>query len=1023
MKIFISYRRAEDNKSYLVGNIHERLVAEFGAENVFRDTYDISGGQEWKSVLERAANECKIMLVVIGPDWVSLSDPDGRKRLFDPNDVTRWEVETGLKRSREKQATVIPVLVLEAGTPKKSELPETLWDLLEKNCVRLRNYPDFNRDFEILVRDIRASQSFAGGDMQLRHYEREAFQLSAQQQFADLPVDLIPEVSSLPDRSRMPLSRNPLFIGRSEDLCRLAKLLKENQTVAITGLGGMGKTQLAVEFAHRYGRFFAGGVFWLSFADENSVPAEIALCGGSEGMNLPGFRLLQQVDQIARVRQEWQEALPRLLIFDNCEEEQLLATYKPSSSGCRVLLTSRRPQWDELLEVHVLALGILDRDESRALLRRLRPDVPPTTPDLDAIAAELGDLPLALHLAGSFLKLYRDDISLADYLAELKSAPLLEHESLQGIDLTVSATNHPLHVGRTFALSYDQLDPSDTLDALAMRQLACAACLAPGELIPRSLLLSTLNSPGTMTRGPGSRALHRLFALGLMEAEGEARQVLRLHPLLHAFVKGRMVNTAAQEAVEQALIAAITGLDQKEGRARMLALQSHFRHVTESSLLRAWDERTVQLCRLLGAHLEAVGDFLGARRYYEHALAICETLWGPDDLRTADSLSDLGWLSNNRRHLERALAIRERLLRPDSEEVVDSLNRLGRSLQGAGEFSAAKPYYLRALDICEGTPDPRHPETATTLDNLGKLFADMGDYPTARQYMEKALAVREQVLRPDDPRIAWTLNNLGGLLHLQGDLSKARSHLERALEIYKKLPGPVHPDIVTSLNLLGRLFKDLDDLPKARAYLESALPICQRVWGVDHPQTGNTLQHLGKVLWLQEDLEAAHTCLVRALEIYDQMKGSDHPDTGGRHEDLALLLELEGDLAGARIHLERAVEIYEGVLGPDHHGTARGLGHLGRVVCAQGDLKSAVPILERALDISERVLGVEDLQTARVLNDLGQLYRNWGDLTMARRYTERSLSIFESRLGSDHRTTRQVRTRLLSLNKTSTNNQ
>jgi formylglycine-generating enzyme required for sulfatase activity len=179
MKIFISYRRAEDNKSYLVGQVHERLATEFGAENVFRDIYDISGGQEWRSVLEQAVNECKVMLVMIGPDWASLSGSDGQKRLFNPNDVTRWEVETGLKRSREKQATVIPVLVLEAMMPKRSELPETLQDLLEKNYVRLRNYPDFNHDFETLIRDIRASQGFSSGDIPIEHYEPETIYLSA----------------------------------------------------------------------------------------------------------------------------------------------------------------------------------------------------------------------------------------------------------------------------------------------------------------------------------------------------------------------------------------------------------------------------------------------------------------------------------------------------------------------------------------------------------------------------------------------------------------------------------------------------------------------------------------------------------------------------------------------------------------------------------------------------------------------------------------------------------------------------
>ncbi len=123
MKIFISYRRAEDDKTYIVGTIHERLADVFGSDNVFRDTYDIRGGDEWRSVLENALNECTVMLVMIGPDWANLAYPNGDKRLFDPKDVTRWEVETGLSRSEQKKTTVIPVLIMSAGIPKTEELP------------------------------------------------------------------------------------------------------------------------------------------------------------------------------------------------------------------------------------------------------------------------------------------------------------------------------------------------------------------------------------------------------------------------------------------------------------------------------------------------------------------------------------------------------------------------------------------------------------------------------------------------------------------------------------------------------------------------------------------------------------------------------------------------------------------------------------------------------------------------------------------------------------------------------------
>jgi serine/threonine-protein kinase len=171
MKIFISYRRAEDNKSYIVGTIHEKLEKAFGKEDVFRDTYDISGGADWRAVLEREINTCKVMLVIIGPDWASLAYANGQKRLFDPEDVTRWEVETGLRRSMHDNTTVIPVLVTGAAIPRSEELPEILRPLLDKNVIRLRNFPDFDNDMEKLVRDIRSSRGYAEEDISTEYFE------------------------------------------------------------------------------------------------------------------------------------------------------------------------------------------------------------------------------------------------------------------------------------------------------------------------------------------------------------------------------------------------------------------------------------------------------------------------------------------------------------------------------------------------------------------------------------------------------------------------------------------------------------------------------------------------------------------------------------------------------------------------------------------------------------------------------------------------------------------------------------
>jgi hypothetical protein len=165
----------------------------------------------------------------------------------------------------------------------------------------------------------------------------------------------------------MPLSRNQLFVGREADLKPLAHALKSGSTTAngqiaaATGLGGIGKTQLASEFVHRYGQFFPGGVFWISFAVAGSIAAEIAACGGPGALNLPCIDTLKLDDQVGRVQQQWQSAIPRLLVFDNCEDEVLLDRWRPKTGGCRVLVTSRRSHWNQSLCVVALALSTLPR--------------------------------------------------------------------------------------------------------------------------------------------------------------------------------------------------------------------------------------------------------------------------------------------------------------------------------------------------------------------------------------------------------------------------------------------------------------------------------------------------------------------------------------------------------------------------------------------------------------------------------------------------------------------------------------
>ena len=633
-----------------------------------------------------------------------------------------------------------------------------------------------------------------------------------------LPEEKIPEPGPLPEGSRMPFAVNPLFVGREDDLRTLARQLKAHQTSAIgqveiagvTGLGGIGKTQLASEFVHRYGRYFEGGVFWMSFAEPAAVPAEVAACGRSLDLH-PSYESLPLDQQVRLVEEEWQRPVARLLVFDNCEDESLLDRWRPRFGGARVLVTSRRPRWDRALGVRAVPITTLPRAASIELLRRFRQDVPATDPVLMEIAAELGDLPLALHLAGSSLERYAQASfgQPGAYLASLRQGNLLDHPSLQGKFSGMSPTKHEIHVGRTFALSVEQLEPGDATDELARSLLARAAYFAPGESIPREFLLKTVPLEGDEARYKAEDALSRLVALGLLE-QGEGGALI-LHRLVGELARELGAGDEARDAVEETVFVEVSRLNKAGLPAALLRWQPHLRAVTDRAKDRE-DTRAAELCSELDYYLGMIGDFAGARLYSERALAIWEKALGPEHPDTALSLNNLGFLLRSqgdlagaRPYYERALAIREKVLRLEHPDTAQSLNNLGALLRNQGDFAGARPYFERALAIKEKVLGPEHPDTALSLNNLGVLLQSQGNLAGARPCYERALAIRDKVLGPEHPDTAQSLNNLGGLLQSQGDLAGARPYYERALAIFEVRLGQDHPNTKIVRNNLAAL--------------------------------------------------------------------------------------------------------------------------------------------------------------------------------------------------------------------------
>jgi tetratricopeptide (TPR) repeat protein len=705
---------------------------------------------------------------------------------------------------------------------------------------------------------------------------------------AELPTDRLPERGPMPVGSRCAYAPTPYFVGRQDDLKHLARSLKAGgvvavgQIVAATGLGGIGKSQLAVEFAHRYGRYFAGGVFWLSFAQADSVPGEVARCGGAGAMELGAdFDQRPLPEQVQKVQSAWQSDLPRLLIFDNCEEEDLLARWRPPTGNSRVLLTSRRSEWSGELVADCLPLGVLAPAESVELLLKFRPDA--RSADLHALAAELGHLPLALHLAGSFLQQYRHDAfgQPPAYLAELRQPGLLLRHPSLCVEGQTHATGHARHVARTFALSYERLDADQPQDALALQLLARAAYFAVGEPIPRDLLLGTIPPPETPYAAPD--ALRRLAQLGLLDSKANGSLVI--HRLLGLFVREVCEDAEAALAVESHLWNEANLVNEAGFPAPLTTWRVHLETVAEAAATRG-SERAGELFNGLGSYLWGIAAYGAAQAAYERALAIDETVYGLD---------------------HPAVAIR--------------INNLGTVLQALGDLPAAQAAYQRAIAISEAAYDPDHPRLALYGSNLGTVLQALGDLPAAQAAYQRALAIGETAYGPNHPQVALCVNNLGYVLRVLNDLPAAQAAFQRALAIDKASYGPEHPSVARDINNLGDVLRDLGDLTAAQAAFEQALAIGKAAYGPDHPQVAIYANNLGNVLQDLGDLPAARVAYERAQAIGEASYGSGHAHVARYINNLGLVLQALGNLPDAQVAFERALVILSRGCGPDHPDT------------------------------------------------------------------------------------------------------
>ncbi len=687
--------------------------------------------------------------------------------------------------------------------------------------------------------------------------------------------------------------RNPFFTGREAQLERLHESLRRtrsaalSQVQAISGLGGIGKTHTALEYAHRYRHEFTAA-FWTGANSRDAL-----LSGFAAIARLLGLPQKDDKDAhaVAASVRRWLDVNPGwLLVFDNVEDLNLTAAFAPAAGGGHLLLTTRLQATGGFAER--VDLEDMEPEEGALFLLRRAKLLPPETPFGSASAAdrklalevtrELAGLPLALDQAGAFIE--EVPSTLAEYLGFYRT----EGRKLRARRGELAQDHASVTV--TFSLAFARVEAANPAAADLVR---VCSFLSP-DAIPEEIFLEGGTQLGERLAQLAGKpfelaeALKEAGRFSLIHRQPAAKTI-DIHRLVQEVVKDEMSQEVQRTWAERVVRAVKQAFPYVEYRSWPVCDRLLPHALSCAALIHEQQLEFDEAARLLnqaGFYLRERARYPEAEPLYQRALAIREKASGPDHPQTAASLNNLAQLySDQGRYDEaeplcqRALAIKENALGPYHPDTATSLNNLAGLYLGQGRYAEAEPLFKRALAIREKESGPDHPNTAQSLNNLAQLYSDQGRYAEAEPLFKRALAIREKALGPDHPHTASSLNNLASLYCDQGRYTEAEPLHQRALAIREKALGPDHPLTATSLNNLALLYYDQGRYAEAEPLFKRALAIHEKALGPDHPLSAQSLNNLALLCHQQGRYTEAEALQQRALAILEKALGPDHPRT------------------------------------------------------------------------------------------------------------------------------------------------
>ncbi|KAK4983550.1 hypothetical protein LTR50_007158 [Elasticomyces elasticus] len=784
------------------------------------------------------------------------------------------------------------------------------------------------------------------------------------------------------------------FVERPAQMAELERVLLprrqscRQRVFVLHGLGGIGKTQLAVEFARLHHRKFSS-VFWLDGRSEDSLKRSVAGCASritkgqiSEASRTYSAGGSSDLDAVVTEVMGWlaqQDNFDWLLILDNVDREYNprnpnpdaydVKQYLPGADHGAVLITTRLATLEQIGDSQ--QLGKADEKQSEAILRswyngkygkaertchnntQVEADDTATDPvQGDLLLNKLDGLPLAIAQAGAFLQ--QSGCAIETYLKfyEQQWKKLMEKQDLSDALLQ----DYPDQgVWTTWTISFEAVREKSEPAA----NLLLLWSLLDNKSLWHGLLAEACNIASNEL--DFSTAVQLLRNYSLIEDVGDGAS-FATHPVVHRWAYHFQTEERRAELARLAVLVVGMAVPDKSRRDYWIMQRRLLPHA-QACHLQVLADRTK---RRAGSH-----DTNGVNlQEFEVLIAIN---------RLGRLYSDQGKLAEAEEMWQRALHGSEEALGSKHVLTLHAVHNLGSVYYSQDKLAEAKQMYMRALQGYEEVLNAEHTSTLDTVinqgrlnglglrnnlevfNNLDRLYSDQGKLPEAEEMWQRALHGSEEALGPTDALTVQSVQMLGLLYYYQGKLAEAEQMCQRALQGREEALGPKNVSTLQSVNNLGALYLDQGKLVEAEQMYQRALQGFEEALGAKHTSTLTTVKNLASLYSNQGKLAEAEQMYQRALQGFEEALGAKHTSTLNTVNNLASLYNNQGKLAEAEQMYQRALQGYEEALGLEnverYIPALRTMTNTGLLYAERRQYTEARQMFLRALSGFETVLG------------------------------------------------------------------